>query len=60
VWTASAQRSDPRSDARAAEVFKTATFNVYIGAELTPVVLIDPSDPDYLAKVVAAVTEVYV
>jgi len=57
VWSASAQRSD----SRAAEVFKTATFNAYIGADLTPVIALDPAKEgdNYFPELVATTTEVY-
>jgi endonuclease/exonuclease/phosphatase family metal-dependent hydrolase len=33
--------------------------NLYIGADLHPIVMLDPTDPDYLTKLVGAVTTVY-
>jgi len=37
----------------------TMNANIYIGASTEPILSLDPSDPQYLAKLVAAVTQVY-
>ena len=37
----------------------TFTANAYIGADLAPAVLLDPTDPNYLAKLVQTVTGIY-
>ena len=33
--------------------------NLYIGADMRPIVMLDPTDPDYLSKLVGSVTAVY-
>src|SRR5262245_40360431 len=36
-----------------------ATINLYVGADFSPVLSLDPSDPDYPAKLVAGVATIY-
>jgi endonuclease/exonuclease/phosphatase family metal-dependent hydrolase len=35
--------------------FAVATFNLYVGADFTPVLTLDPSDPAYFGKLIAGV-----
>jgi hypothetical protein len=42
--------------ARQATIF---VHNVYVGSEFTPILILDPSDPQYIPKLLRAVAEVY-
>jgi hypothetical protein len=48
-----------RLDVGGKRSFSCYTANAYVGADLTPAIVLDPSDPNYLMELVAAVTGIY-
>src|SRR5215831_4343281 len=47
------------ADVGGKRAFQTMTVNLYIGAGTERILAVDPADPDYATKLVAAVTGVY-